>query len=268
MAISGIPIYLSTLLLEKNRSNGKGPTLLVSDWTEPIAEAGFAGVEIWMNHLQLASRSEWELIKERLQESDLGLAYVVSAVPADAHDKSQRLRDALLEACDYFRPDGLKFHLAEDAKAKGSADEGLAFLKSWMRDLPRDIGLLCDAPPGASGAAGLEKARQIFGTERCKAVLHPFLMAPSELEAAMDAFGDFIGNLGLQSQDGGQWSHLSETPGAAKILAAVRKRNYKGTWSLEFTKGAGQPGENIDRLFDNAEKDLNFVLEALVGSPR
>jgi hypothetical protein len=266
MAISGFPIYLSTLLLEKNRGNGKGPTLLVSDWTEQIAEAGFAGLEIWMNHLLLASRSEWELIKERAQESDLLLATISTPVPADASDKSRRLRDAVVEACDYFRPDNLKFGLAEDGRAKGpdAADAALEFVKTWTRDVPREVNLLYDAGAGESGMAGLEKARKTLAGGRYKAVLHPFLMPASELDAALAAFGDFVGNLGVQAKLDGQWSLLLEIEGGLKIPSVARARNYKGTWTLEFTKGAGQPGENIDRMFDNAEKDLNFLLEALV----
>src|SRR5688572_3109823 len=132
MPITGSAIYLSTILLEKNRWNGKGPSLLVSDWMEPIGEAGFSGLEIGMNHLLFASRSEWELIKEKALESDLTLALISSVIPADASDKSRRLRDTLLEACDYFRPDGLKFSLVEDARAKGGdIAERLEFVKDW-----------------------------------------------------------------------------------------------------------------------------------------
>lgn len=263
MAISGFPIYLSTLLLEKNRANGKGPTLLVSDWTEQIAEAGFAGVEIWMNHLALASRSEWELIKQRAQESDLLLATISSAVPVDGSDKSRRLREAIVEACDYFRPDNLKFTPLQDPRGKG-AEDALEFLKTWTRDVPRDVSLLHDIMAGESGAIGLEAVKKAFGTGRCKAVLHPFSMSAAELDTVLGAHGDFIGNLGVQARQDGQCSLLSELEGGMKIPAAARKRNFKGTWTLEYTKGAGLPGENIDRLFDNAEKDLNFLLEALV----
>jgi len=56
MAMAGSTILLSTRLLEKNRSNGKGPSLLVSDWMEAVGEAGFGGIELWMNHLFFSSR--------------------------------------------------------------------------------------------------------------------------------------------------------------------------------------------------------------------
>lgn len=257
MSITGSPIYLSTMLLEKNRSNGKGPSLLVSDWMEPISEAGFSGLEIWMNHLMFSSRSEWELIRERGLEADLTSALISSPLPMDASDKNQRLRDTILEACDYFRPEGLK--LVTSVK-----DEALDFLMTWSRDVPRDIGMLFDCREGEAGVADLDRVRKSLGGGRFQAVLHPFLLSPKDFEDALRASGDFIGNLGVQTKKGGKWALLSENKAESlKIIAATKKGGFKGTWSLEYAKGAGLAGEDIDDLFDNSEADLNFLTETL-----
>ncbi|MDB5103113.1 MAG: hypothetical protein JWP91_802 [Fibrobacteres bacterium] len=263
MAIFGSAVYLSTILLEKNRWNGKGPSLLVSDWMEEAGEAGFAGLEIWMNHLLFSSRSEWELIKERSAEADLPVSLISATLPADGSDKSQRFRESVLEACDYFRPDGLKFSLAD---AKNTGLDSLEFVKEWSRDVPREISLLYDGGENA-GPEALETARAALTGGRYQAVLHPFLFTPKELEAALDAAGDFVTNLGVQAKQGGQWILLEENADAnLRIMAAARAKDFKGTWSLEFTKGAGIAGENIEKLFDNAEKDLNFIIEAQTRS--
>jgi hypothetical protein len=265
MAITGSAVYLSTILLEKNRVNGKGPSLLVSDWMEEAGEAGFAGLEIWMNHLLFASREEWELIKERSAESDLPVSLISVALPTDASDKSQRLRETVLEACDYFGPDGLKFSLAE---AKTTGLDSLEFIKEWSRDVPREIAMLFDGGE-AAGPEGLEAARKALGGGRYQAVLHPFLFAPKELDAALESAGDFVTNLGVQAKKGGKWILLEENAEEhLKIIAATRARGFKGTWSLEYTKGAGLPGENIENMFDNAEKDLNFLIEAQTRAAR
>lgn len=259
MAITGPAVYLSTILLEKNRTNGKGPSLLVSDWMEETGEAGFAGLEIWMNHLLFASREEWQLIKERSAESDLPISMISVALPADNSDKSQSLRETVLEACDYFNPDGLKFSLVE---AKSTGLDSLEFIKEWSRDVPKEIAMLFDGAESA-GPEGLEAARNALGGGRYQAVLHPFLFAPKELEAALESAGDFVANLGVQAKKGGQWILLEENAEEhLKIIAATQARGYKGTWSLEFTKGTGLAGENIEKMFDNAEKDLNFLIEA------
>lgn len=257
MPITGSPIYLSTMLLEKNRSNGKGPSLLVSDWMEPISEAGFSGLEIWMNHLLFSSRSEWELIRERGLEADLASALISSPLPMDASDKNQRLRDTLLEACDYFRPEGLK--LVTSAK-----DEALDFLKTWSRDVPREIGIYFDCREGETVLTELDRVRKSLGGGRFKAVLHPFLLSPKDFEDALRASGDFIGNLGVQARKGGKWALLSENrEESLKIIAATKRGGYKGTWTQEYTKGAGLAGEDIDDLFDNSEADFNFLTETL-----
>lgn len=263
MPLTGSPIYLSTMLLEKNRSNGKGPSLLVSDWMEPIGEAGFGGLEIWMNHLLFSSRSEWELIKERGLEADLSTSMIASALPVDSSDKSQRLRDAILEACDYFRPEGLKVTVGREGGGN-RGEEALDFLNTWFRDVPREIGLFYDCREGEAGLAGLERVRKALTGDRFRAVLHPFLFSPAEMDGALARFGDFVGNLGVQAKKGGQWAALSEDKEPSlKVIAACSKRGYKGTWTLEFTRGAGLPKEDIDDMFDNSEADLNFLTEIL-----
>jgi hypothetical protein len=256
MAITGSAVNLSSLLLEKNRSNGKGPSLLVSDWMEEAGEAGFAGIEIWINHLLFSSRSEWELIRERSGDADLPIAAISAALPFDGSDKSQRFRDSLIEACAYFRPETLKLGVADLA-----SENTLGFLKDWSRDVPRDVVLAVDGGVVA-GAAALGQARAALDG-RFKGVLYPFLLAPRELEAAFEAAGDFVSNLGVGPKPGDQAGLLEENAEESrKTISLALARGFKGTWTLQSAKGAGLPGENSERLFDNAEKDLNFLIEA------
>jgi hypothetical protein len=265
MVITGSAVYLSTLLLEKNRWNGKGPSLLVSDWIEETGEAGFVGLEVWVNHLLFSSREEWALIKERCAESDLPVSLISASLPVDDSDKSLRFRDSVLEACDYFRPDGLKFSLTD---AKAPALDSLEPIKAWSRDVPREMALLFDGGEG-SGPEALEAARKTLVGGRFQAVLHPFLYAPKELEKVLAAAGDFIGNLGVQAKKGGEWVLLEEkAEDHLRIIAAARSHGFKGTWTMECTKGAGLKGEVIEDMFDNAEKDLNFLIESHARAAR
>ncbi|HLP42340.1 MAG TPA: hypothetical protein VK465_12590 [Fibrobacteria bacterium] len=260
MPLIGSPIYLSTLLLERNRANGKGPSLLVSDWMEPISEAGFGGLEIWMNHLFFSSRSEWDLIRDLSQEADLAIPILSSVLPADGSDKSVRLREALLEACDFFRPECLKL-------TPGRGDGALDFLRGWVKDVPREISILADCPEGDAGVDGLERLREALPGDRFRAVVHPFLLSVKEFEAVLASAGSFIGNLGVQAKQGGKWARLADIREvSATVIAAAGRRGFKGTWSLEYTKGAGQAGEDIDTMFDNSEEDLNFLTEILARS--
>jgi hypothetical protein len=268
MPISGSPIYLSTVLLEKNRANGKGPSLLVSDWVEPVAEAGYAGLEIWMNHLLLASRSEWDLIREKCLEADLVLVLAGPNLPVDPSDKSRRLRDAVLEACDSMRPEAFKFGLAGDPRRRESASprEALGFVKDWAKDVPKDVRLLSGGD-GRPGGDGLLEVREILGGGRYQAALRPFRLTPRMLEEALETLGGFIGNLEAQARRADQAILLSENKEEhLGIIAATLRKGFKGTWTVESTKGVGLPSENIDIMFDNAEKDFNFLIEALAPS--
>jgi hypothetical protein len=49
----------------------------------------------------------------------------------------------------------------------------------------------------------------------------------------------------------------------ADVVALTRQLDFKGSWTLESTAGVGEPAENIDMLFDEAEEDLNFLVAAL-----
>ncbi|MEO6096414.1 MAG: hypothetical protein ABIW76_12205 [Fibrobacteria bacterium] len=266
MAITGSAVYLSTFLLEKNRWNGKGPSLLVSDWMEEAGEAGYAGLEIWMNHLHFSSRDEWELIKERSAESDLPISLISATLPVDASDKSQRYRESIIEACDYFRPDSFKFGFGE---AKGGGLDSLEFAKEWCRDVPREIGMLFD--PGHGGdsvdAETFNAARLALTGGRFKAVLHPFLYLSGELAGVLKSSGDFVANLGVQAKREGKWILLEEdAEDNLKVIAGARESGFKGSWSLELSKGADLPKLDIEGLFDHAEKDLNFLVEAQTRS--
>jgi hypothetical protein len=145
---------------------------------------------------------------------------------------------------------------------KGEA--GLDFLKTWVRDVPREIAILCDSPESEGGIADLDRLGAVLHGGRFRAVIHPFLLAPAELEAALKAHGDFIGNLGVQARKENAWSRLlDDKPASLRTIAVIRKSGYRGTWTLEYTLGAGKAGEDINDLFDASEADLNFLSETL-----
>jgi hypothetical protein len=272
MAIHGSVVYLSTILLEKNRWNGKGPSLLVSDWIEPIGEDGFVGVDLWMNHLRFSSRSEWELIKAKSTDTDVALAIISAVIPTDASDKSQRLRDGILEACDYFHPENLKFSLIEDSGMRSKASDpevSLEFIRTWAQDLPKDINLLFDVGQAQVDLESINQARKILTGSRFKLALQPFLLPPKEFEAILAATGEFLGNLGVQSKSGKEWRLLADdSTNSLQIIGLARSGGFKGTWTLDYTKGVGIASKGIDDLFDNAEKDLNYLTEAMARAGR
>ncbi|HAO99469.1 MAG TPA: hypothetical protein DCQ83_05440 [Fibrobacteres bacterium] len=260
MAYNSTPLYLSSFLLEKNRWNGKGPSMLVSEWIEPMVEAGFKGLEIWAPHLLLASRSEWEAIREKASDTDIPVVFLYALLPTDNSDKSNRFRDTMLEAMNYFDCQGLKFTFTENAASIG---DKFSFAGEWARDLPRNAQLLPVFEKSRINAEEIAAYRKVFGSRfRCSAL--PFSANPKELEKIFSACGDSLVNLGLRPLSEAGYGALRDFEEECdRLVSAAHKHGFKGSWSLETTAGTGAPGEDAEMLFYEAEDDLNFFVSTL-----
>ena len=261
MAMNITPVYLSTFLLEKNRWNGKGPSLLVSDWVEPIAEAGFRGMEIWFPHLLFSSRSEWESIREKSAEADIPVAFLYAQLPTDSSEKSHRQRDTLLEAADYFAPQGLKITVAEGGK---KFEEQVIFLAEWSRDLPREVQLVNVFDHREPDSGEIDHLRQKLGS-KFRSSLNPFAIKQKGVENLFREIGDSLINFDVRILSHGEHQALRDAEEACKnVVSLARQFDFTGSWTLSTTAGVGMPGEDIDMLFDEAEDDLNFLAAALI----
>jgi hypothetical protein len=258
MALNSTPIHLSSFLLERNRWNGKGPSLLVSDWIEPIAEAGFRGIEIWGPHFLFSSRSEWETIREKSQEADIPIVFLYAQVPLDRSDKSARQRDSLIEAADYFGVPGLKISLAHEV----GVEEKLSFLEKWTRDLPRDLQIVRTFEEHPPQPGEIAASRKRLGAA-FRYSINPFECPQGALEGLLREAGDLLVNLTVKARREGKYAALRDIEETADIVALTRRLDFKGSWTLEATAGVGEPGEDIELLFDEAEEDLNFLVTAL-----
>ncbi len=257
------PLYLATILLERNRWNGKGPSLIVSDWMEQIAEAGFAGLEIWMNHLLLAERSEWDLIRDKTEKALLPVTIINSYVPTDRSDRAKRIREAVNEAIDFFQPDGVKINIGGKARAQANEQEiaeALDFVKEWSIQVPRRTLMLMEDHPGTfmDDEAEAARAREALGTAKFKTILHPLNLSREHLAERLEAEKDSIVHMHLQNKVDGKWASLREGgEHARECLQILKDKGYKGTWALEFTKGLGQ-GETTESMFRQAVQDLEY----------
>ena len=264
MTLSNTVVYFSSQLLEKNRWNGKGPSFIVSDWMGYIGEAGYAGVDLGMNQLKLSSRSEWELIKEKAEDNDLALAYITATVPTDDSVKSQRLREAIIEACDYFNPDNLRFTFTEPNRegfVKPIKSSDFEMMNNWAKDLPRETNLVFES--GDSSLKVITEAQEFLNAKRFKGTVSPFLMSLADLEPSIKLPENFICNLSVQTKLGADWTLLTDSEAEIKKrISLIKKLGYAGTWTLDYTDGMGAKVEDIDFVFDNAEVDLNFLVDA------
>ncbi len=260
MALGGTLVNLSTFLLERNRWSQKGPSLQVSEWMEPIAEAGYSGVEIWAPHLFLTSRSEWEAIRRFSQELELPVVSVRARIPVDAGDKSRRQRDFLLEASDYFEPQGLKFSPADGGEA---ASEQLAWVGEWSRDLPRGVGLVQTFEASEAAPEAIRQGRRLLGA-RFRCALNPFSRDADVVEPCLTEAGSSLVDLDIRIEVGGRYGSLRDRqPACSQVAVLLGRSDFKGSWTLAGARGMGAAKENSDDLFDAAEEDLNFLQEEL-----
>ncbi len=263
MAISNTPLYLSTLLLEKNRWNGKGPALLLADHMEDIAESGFVGLEVWMNHLYFISRSDWEIIREKAQDLDLPIALISSDFPSDSSEKSRRFRDGILEACDYFQPDGLHVTSGDfPLKKEKSPISGPAWqsFRDWSRDLSRNMPVFIDFNKDSLSLLDDMTSKSRDERSRYRLVVEPIDMPPVELARLLGDYVQDISHVHLHAKDAKNWVSLRDARDRVlEAIAILKKKGYKGSWSLYLTRGTGTTGESVDVMLDNAERDLNFL---------
>lgn len=227
---------------------------------EPIAEAGFRGVEVWAPHLLLASRSEWEATREKSQESDIPVVFLYAQLAIDASDRSRRQRDSLVEASGYFGVQGIKFTLSEGP----TLEEQVSFLSEWARDLPRDVQLVRAFEGRTPQPGEIAICRKKLGA-RFRCSLNPFSLGIEKVGKLFEnGDGDVIVNLGVRISSGGKQEGLRDAEEACnEIVSMMQQFDFKGSWTLESTTGMGTPGEDIEDLFDESEEDLNFLVTAL-----
>ncbi len=263
MPYASSPIYLSSFLLEKNRWNGKGPSLNVVEWLEPIAESGFNGFELWMPHLAFASRSDWEAIKAEANDRQAEISMIYAQVPTDLGDKGRRQREALLDACDFFRPKTLRFHVGEPLTADGFLAKlpgRLETASKVLRDIGRDIQQVyeCQLYPYRP-----EEAALVFATldaSRVSLSLRPLEMKVEDIEAAFAIKPGAVSHFGIRAKQGKDFLGLiDQVEPCKKIMNMARKLEFIGPWILETTEGVDTKTEDVLDLFDAVEKDLNML---------
>jgi len=265
MSHASSPIILTTLLLEKNRWNGKGPSLNVEEWLEPMAETGFHGFELWMHHLALASRSDWEAIKNEAAAQQVELSMIYAQLPADTGEKGRRQREALLDACDFFRPKALRFHLGEPITQDGyisKLSSRLETAKVFIQDIPRDIALVFEPQLYPFQMDEAEKVLGTLGSDRVSLCLRVMEMPKKDLEAAFALGKNAITHFSIRAKKGKDFVALSQQRDLCKqILQQARQAGFIGPWLLETTQGVGAKGEDAADLFDAAERDFAFLQE-------
>lgn len=251
------PIYLGTILLERNRHKpGRLPTFKVSDWLPRIAAAGFDGIELWENHAALADEAELAALDASPVPITVLNSYCTfaddSGTPARAVQLAQRLGAAAIK-WNFNRGETLSLIEAEAVTA-------------WRATLPEGLAAWCECHPGTP-AEHPEQALAIFeelGPEDYRYIVHP-LGGLERMRGFLDCFGSLVIHAHMQARDNQRnCLRLDERPGEVRqAMDLLEDYGFKGSFTLEFTAGTNQPDEHIAVMFDNALRDLEFLREAL-----
>ncbi len=251
------PIYFGSIALESNRWKPEcQPSIYFSEWLSRVNQAGFDGIELWQRHYTQGSRAE----KERLTSGPNPPAIFNSYATFENTDESRSQRNEIAQAILETRALAVKFNLGTDAFRE---EEYIAQFREWSETLPSEMALLYECHPGDIGDKP-DTAKAILkkiNNPNIGIIVHPFCLSPDNLHAWFDCFPDLIRHLHVHQRDEGGVFNLLEfsAEGNEARCRILRQRGFRGTLTVEFTKGTALVRENADEIFRNACSDLQFL---------
>ncbi|MCL2528710.1 MAG: hypothetical protein FWE42_09880 [Defluviitaleaceae bacterium] len=249
-------IYLGTVALEINRWSTRIPTFQVSGWLPQIKAAGFQGLELWENHV-LKSPGEAEKIKS----SNFPVAiYNHYGLFSGTPEENEKLETAV-KTITQLNAKAVKYNIGNDPALLQHYKENV---QRFANALPKDCILLCECHAGT--LLETDEAAEAFFKDLCPQkfalIVHPF-GPPEELHAKFERFSQRITQIHSQlSNQEGNRICLEEWPERVDAcLNIIKKNNFTGNFTIEFTGLTAAPGENIDALFANTIKDMTYIRE-------
>ena len=245
-------IYLGTIALEVNRWSSRIPTFLVSQWIPKIRDAGFDGLELWENHV-LLSPGEAEKIK------DSGFLVAIynhyGGFTNSPEDVDRRIKAA--EMINFLNAGAVKYNIGNDPAMLPVYKENVL---KFAESVPAK--LLCEC----HGGTLLETNEQIAAffdglcPDKFGIMVHPF-EEPDILQTKFELFTNRLTHIHSQiTSSEGQRICLEEWPERVQACFDVMKaNNFSGNFTVEFTGLTAAPEENINSLFTNTVKDLNYI---------
>jgi len=253
MSDSDNPIYLGTVLLERNRW-GKGdrqPSFLVSDWTERMAGDGFDGLELWENHAMLADEEE----RQRLRTGPCPVKILNSYDRCESDTLDDRR--TIAELAISLGAEGIKYNTGKD---RDQHDVYVENVRQWRAMFPADFRFLCECHRGST----MEDPRLASETlDRLGRADHGVILhgIDNEEETVRERFrhyGDRITHLHCNLSAKGLMSEHQ----VRDRLTLLRELGFRGTFTIEFTEGV-RSDLSIDELYRNAVRDLQLLRKCI-----
>ena len=241
------PIYLATVLLEKNRWNSREPSFKVSDWAQRIVDAGFDGIELWENHLLLADRAEWDALRNGPVSVPILNTY------CGFDDDSADARSASAELARHLDVGAVKFNFGNDP---AQVDAYRRNLMAWRDELPDGCRLLCECHANTV-LEDLDKAPTVLAPimDQVEIIVHGFVGDDeTDLVQRIECFGSAITHV---------HSVLTEKGCAPRRVEILKDAGFSGTFSIEFCYGVIENVQDVKQLLATATEDLNYLRKEL-----
>ena len=244
-------IYIGSVLLEINRwakTAVRQPSIKVSDWCRRIADAGFDGIELWENHILLASDEE----QEKLKASSVPVKILNSY--ACCGDEAEEDRIASVKAGQFLGVDGMKFNFGG---AMESHKDYCNNVQQWRSMLPDQFRFLCECHSGTTVQTP-QVAADTFASlrrEDYEVIIHGFSGDEDTIKRWFKLHADRITHIHfnlLGNQDITEYT-------LRKRFELLLSLGFCGSFTIEFTKGIGMEDESPEVLFKNAIYDMNSL---------
>lgn len=264
------PVYLGTILLEKNRwpdrpdstfswvprlsklSSGL-PSIQASEWLDRIQSDGFDGVELWENHALMCSDGEFE----KLCRSPVPISVYSAYFGLDDNDRERRA--AAADAIRKLGAQGVKFNFGPDHARK---EVYLRNLRQWADTLPEGVRIICECHRGCLCDTPEETAALVaeLPEDRYQLTVH-FGNDFEELRQWFRRLGPRIRHV-----HGGR--HVEQ--GESFIKERFRLMNdfgFSGSFTIEFTTGIdwAKPQPDIEMLYQRAVADMGLLRKVWAG---
>lgn len=254
-------IYFGSIAIEANRWKKENrPVIQFSKWMHQVEAAGFDGIELWQRHYTEANDEE----KKELLSHPVPPAIFSSYPTFEDTDESRAIRSEIAKAVVETRARSIKFNLGMDASRQ---DEYIKEFRKWSETLPPGMQFLYECHPGDIGDRP-DTAKSILRTinnPNIGIIVHPFCITPADLRAWFDNFSGSIRHLHVHQRDESKSFRLLKFAEAQnkEQCEILRRRNFRGSLTVEFTKGTALEKEDPEEIFKNACADLQFLRENL-----
>jgi sugar phosphate isomerase/epimerase len=274
-----IKTILNSIALEPNRwTEEKVPFYQLRDLIEPVANAGFRGMEVWQFHV--SDLDEPGLTELRDRAVDLGIEMPVLGIYPRLHvggtegeqDLAATIR--LLDTAVFLGANTVKMFVGSKASSDLTDMEEAQTIASleMLTDAAEDRDLLLTGETHANtlfdSVETVAATLEIIESEELEVCFQPF--DPTDTEQAIadyTALADHVIHIHLQGRRNNEMSLLSDSDiDYERLLETFEINGFAGYLSIEFVKDCvvDHPEDfDLDVVLQNAVKDREFVEKVL-----